>query len=331
MRKSFNNIAFLAALTVLTACNNSKNSKPDESSRELDTVEKKITIDSSIVKKNLEYLTSDALQGRATGSAGIERAAILIEGVFESAGLKPYFRTYRDSFEVEGVTGYNIVGYLEGSDPEIKDEFIIMGAHYDHIGISEPVQGDSIANGANDNAAGTVAVLELAKYFAKNNDTGRSLMFILFSAEEQGLVGAKHISSRLKKEELNLYTMVNFEMIGIPMKDRDFLAYLTGYENSNFAVKFNEYSQAEILGFLPEAKQYNLFERSDNYSFYKEFGVPAQTLSTFDFTNYDYYHHVSDEAQHMNYSHMVHFIESVIPGITAMANTSDKEIKMNQE
>ena len=157
------------------------------------------------------------------------------------------------------------------------------------------------------------------------------MLFILFSAEEMGLSGAKHIAARLKKEEIDLYTMINFEMIGVPMKGKDYLAYLTGFEVSNMADKFNEYAGEKVLGFLPQASQYKLFQRSDNYSFYQEFNVPAQTISTFDFTNYEYYHHVSDELQYMDMGHMVNLIEKVIPGILGVTNSAVREIKMTAE
>ena len=125
--------------------------------------------------------------------------------------------------------------------------------------------------------------------------------------------------------------MVNFEMIGGPMKEKDHLAYLTGYEMSNIADKFNEYAGEKFLGFLPQAKEYKLFQRSDNYSFYQEFKIPAQTISTFDFTNYEYYHHVSDEMQYINIPHMVNLIESAVPGIKGIINSAEKEIKMTEE
>ena len=288
------------------------------------------TISESSVTEKMEYLTSDELMGRETGTEGIEKAAKYIEAAFGAAGITPYYSIYRDSFEVKGRTGYNIVGYIEGSDPKLKNEFVIVGAHYDHIGLGKVVNGDSIANGANDNAAGTVAVLELAKHFAAERSNKRSMLFILFSAEEMGLVGAKHIANRLKKEELDLYTMISFEMIGVPMQGKDHHAYLTGYEISNMADKFNEYAGEKVLGFLPQAKQFNLFQRSDNYPFYEEFKIPAQTISTFDFTNYEFYHHVSDELQHMDIPHMVYLIKRIVPGIQGITNSAEKEIKMTE-
>ena len=330
MKKNLQKIGLFAALLAFSSCNLTQNSTEEKPVlQETPTVVLSKTSEAS-VRSRMEYLASNDLRGRETGTEGIEKAAVYIEERFKEAGIKPYFETYRDSFAVRGLTGYNMVGFIEGNDPDLKNEFVILGAHYDHVGRAKAVNGDSIANGANDNAAGTVAVLEIAKHFAAAKNNKRSMLFILFSAEEMGLQGAKHISSRLKTEGLDLYSLVNFEMIGVPMKNREFQAYLTGYENSNMAEKFNEYANANVLGFLPQAKEYSLFQRSDNYPFYQEFKVPAQTISTFDFTNYEYYHHVSDEADKMDYVHMSNLIDKVIQGITGMVNSASKEIKMNE-
>jgi len=326
MRKITLNFTILAAILLFSSCGNSQAVTTSEEVRtSLNT-----NVQQAEVEELLYFLSSNELKGRQTGTEGIELAAQKIESIFEENGIQKYFDTYRHNFEIDGVEGFNVVGMLEGNDPKLKDEYIILGAHYDHIGIQELVEGDSIANGANDNAAGTVAVVELAKKFAEIDDNKRSIMFVLFSAEEMGLVGAKKIAQQLKEDELNLYTLFNFEMIGVPMNDKDYIGYLTGYENSNFAEKFNEYSGEKVLGFLPQAKEYNLFKRSDNYPFFEEFNVPAQTISTFDFTNYEYYHHVADEAEKLDVAHMTNVIESVIPGILKMANTPEKEIKLSK-
>jgi hypothetical protein len=278
----------------------------------------------------LNLLASDSLQGRKTGTPGIEKAAEYIETTFEKFGIKPYFETYRDSFQAKGVSAFNMVGYLEGSDPELKDQLVILGAHYDHVGIVNPISGDSIANGANDNAAGTVAVMELAKHFASKKPK-RSIVFALFSAEEMGLLGSEHLAKKLKRKKANIYVMLNFEMIGVPLNGKSYMAYLTGYHKSNFAEKFNQYSGKEVFGFFEKAKEFRLFRRSDNYPFFKSFGIPAQTLCTFDFTNYPYYHHVEDEAKLMDVEHMENLILSLIPGIEKLVNTPEREIKMKSE
>lgn len=291
----------------------------------------KAEVSKNEVQDDLKYLSSDELMGRKTGTKGIEDAAVFIENKFKDFGVEPYFETYRDNFMINDIQGFNIVGYVEGNDPELKDEFIIIGAHYDHIGTGKEVEEDTIANGANDNAAGTVGVIQLAKHFA-NSENKRSILFALFSGEEMGLKGSKHLAEKLKEEGLDLYVMFNLEMIGVPMKAKDYRAYLTGFEKSNLAEKFNEYSEGEqILGFLPQAQQMSLFRRSDNYPFFEVFNVPSQTLSTFDFSNYPYYHHVDDESEFLNAEFMASLIEDLIPGLRKMANTGDKEIKMTNE
>ncbi len=274
----------------------------------------------------LKYLTSDELKGRDTGSKGLEAAATYIEQIFKNNNVKPYFETYHDTLSNFDKPTYNVVGLVEGNDEKLKSEYIVIGAHYDHIGIIKAVDGDSIANGANDNASGTTAVIEMAKYFGKTKANARSLIFVLFSGEEKGLLGSKHIAAKLHKENINLYAMVNFEMIGVPLVNKDYFAYVTGYEMTNMAEKFNEYAGEKLVGFLPTAKEYNLFKRSDNYAFYKEFGVPSQTFCTFDFTNFEHYHKVGDEFELMGVEHMSEFIIKFIPVMEKMANATSKEI-----
>lgn len=283
--------------------------------------------DGERVGEIIGYLASDDLQGREAGSEGINKAAAYIEGIFEESGILPYFESYRDTLSNFDKPTYNVVGYLEGTDKDLKDEFVIIGAHYDHIGIIDPVAGDSIANGANDNASGTTAVLELARYLGKSANNKRSIIFALFSAEEKGLLGAKHLAKKLKDQNLDLYTMLNFEMIGVPLVDKDYLMYVTGYEKSNLAEVMNGYADEKLVGFLPTAKEYNLFQRSDNYAFHTEFDVPAQTFCTFDFTNFDHYHKVGDEVSLMDYGHMANLVNKTIPVLEQIINAPNKEIK----
>ena len=145
------------------------------------------TISASEVKAIVSFLASDDLKGRDTGSPGINKAANFIEDKFKDFGIQPYFKAYRDEFQVGTLNAYNVVGYLEGNDPKLKDQFVIVGAHYDHIGVRKTTESDSIANGANDNAAGTAGVLTIGKYFASQKNNKRSMLFVLFSAEEKGL------------------------------------------------------------------------------------------------------------------------------------------------
>lgn len=273
------------------------------------------------------YLASDELMGREAGTEGINKAAAYAEDIFKKSGVVPFFKSYRDTLSNFDKPAYNIVGYLEGTDNDLKNEFVIIGAHYDHIGIIDPVAGDSIANGANDNASGTTAVLEFARYFGQQGKHKRSIIFALFSAEEKGLLGAQHLAKKLRGQNLDLYAMLNFEMIGVPLVDKDYLMYVTGYEKSNLAEIMNGYADEKLVGFLPTAKEYNLFMRSDNYAFHNEFNVPSQTFCTFDFTNFDHYHQVGDEVSIMDLDHMALFINRTIPVLEQVINAPSKEIK----
>jgi len=281
----------------------------------------------------VSFLTSDELKGRDTGSEGIETAATYIEDYFRNHGIKPYYETYRDSYKIKEMDAFNVVGVLEGKDSVLKNEIVILGAHFDHVGYRvKPFEGDSIGNGANDNASGTATVMALAKQLAKLNNNKRTVIFALYSGEELGLLGSKHLADRLKSENSNLYTMLNFEMTGVAFTDnRAYDLFLTGYDLSNMALKMNEYVGSNVIGKSELAIKYQLFRRSDNHSFYEVFKVPCQSISSCDMTNYNFYHHADDEADKLDYEHMANMVNKLIPAVEAMANSETKEIKMNNE
>lgn len=283
--------------------------------------------DKKQLQKTVKYLASDELKGREFGSEGIEKAAQYLEKELQKSALKPYFKTYRDSFEYKGKIGYNIVAFKEGSDKDLKDEIIILGAHYDHIGIIAPKNGDSIANGANDDASGTAAVLELAKTFAHKN-TKRSILFTFFSAEEKGLVGSQHSAQKLKAENTRPYFMLNYEMIGTPLHNKDYKAYLTGFKTSNLAEELNHNSKDNILGFWPDEDKYQVFRRSDNYAFYRILSIPAHTISSFDFINFNQYHQVGDDIDLIDFDFMYTLINATVPGIEALANSPNNTVSL---
>ncbi|EDP72188.1 putative peptidase, M28 family protein [Flavobacteriales bacterium ALC-1] len=325
--------------TLLIACAVKQKGADGKSGQDGKSSEK-IDISANDIKTSMEYLASDELAGRATGSEGIEKAAVFIENYFNANDIKPYFETYRDNFEFknrrssnpdEAIKGFNIIGMIEGNDPKLKNEFIILGGHYDHIGQGKEVNGDKIANGANDDASGTIAAMEFGKYFAKSKTNKRSILITLYSAEEMGLKGSGHLAERLKSEGINAYTMINFEMIGVPRASDVSMAYMSGYKRSNFAKTLNKYAGEEVVGFFSKASEMNLFMRSDNFPFFKELNIPAHAISTFDFTNFDYYHHVDDEADKMDYKHMASFINKMIPALEGMMNAPTKEVVLKDE
>ncbi len=277
--------------------------------------------------QQLAFLTSDSLQGRQFGTPQIDQAADYIATYFKHYNIKAFQGNYKHPFSFHGKTGYNILAYIPGTDTKLKNEYILLGAHYDHIGITSPVAGDSIANGANDDASGTVAVLALARYFAKHPPK-RSLIFALFSAEEEGLIGSSRLADQFKADHVPITAVLTFEMIGVPLKDKSYQAYLTGYKKSTLAQLFNAGTKAKTLGFWPFAQHHHLFKRSDNYPFYAALNVPAHTISTFSFDNFNYYHRPGDELATLNIDFMQQLILNCIPGIEAIANAKPQEIHL---
>jgi len=113
------------------------------------------------------------------------------------------------------------------------------------------------------------------------------------------------------------------------MINKDHLLYLTGYKLSNLAEVSNAYAKEKLIGYLPKAKEFNLFKRSDNYPFHEIFKVPSQTYCTFDFTNFEHYHKVGDEVDLMDFEHMANVVNKMIPVVEGIANSPVQEIKYN--
>ena len=331
------NLFFIGCLSFFLACGPAKMSEtnPEVSSPsgpeglKIEMPRKENFTSVEQVEAIMNYLASDELKGRDSGSEGIELAAQFIEKHFKENDIAPYYKTYRDTLSNFRKPAYNIVGLVDGNNPVLKQEFIVIGAHYDHIGTIKPENGDYIANGANDNASGTTAVLEMARYFGQNKSNKRSLIFALFSAEEKGLLGSKHMAQNMKAANLNLYAMLNFEMLGVPLQSKKYELYITGYHKSNLAEISNKHAGGDLIGYLPTAQKYGLFQRSDNYDFYKEFGVPSHTYCTFDFTNFAFYHKVNDEVSEMDFEHMARVVNKMIPVVEGIANAATQEIQIN--
>ena len=264
----------------------------------LEEVQESIT--ATETEQILYTLASDEMKGRESASGGYQLAADFVIDFFEENGIGPFYPAYKDSLQTKEVWSYNLVGSL--GKFEQNQPTILIGAHLDHIGVKNENEEDPIFNGANDNASGSTAVLQIAKFLA-TKEWKQNVLVTLFADEEKGLRGAAHLADRLKEEGVSLAYMVNFEMLGATLTTGENQVYMTGYNLSDMPEKMNAYAP-EFVQFLPEAKQYNLFRRSDNYSFYQIHNIPAQTLSTFDFKNYDYYHKAGDEAEKLNIANM---------------------------
>lgn len=255
----------------------------------------------------ISKLASDDFEGRESGKASFDLCVDYVANSLKEYGIKPLFNNdYRDSFKLKGISSYNVLGLI--GDYDKTKEHIIIGAHLDHIGTKEGGE-DTVYNGANDNASGVTAVIQISKILSQYQ-FDQNIIVALFGAEEKGLLGSKHLSKKMAKEGYNLSTVFNFEMIGKILTTGPNKVYLTGYNKSDCAEIMNELHGSLFVEFLPAEISYQLFSRSDNFPFYAEFKIPSHSLSTFDFQNYGYYHKLGDEVEELDLENMNDIIKS---------------------
>jgi hypothetical protein len=220
------------------------------------------------------------------------------------------------SSETKGST-WNVLGILRGSDPSLQHAAILFSAHLDHLGIGTPVNGDNIYNGADDDASGTAAVLEIARVLGRGTRPLRTVIFALFGSEEMGEVGATYFSEHppvpLKEIAVNL----EFEMIGRPDPAvKDDALWLTGWERSNLGPVLAAHGAQLVRDPHPSE---NFFARSDNFVLAKK-SVVAQTISSYGL--HPDYHKPSDDLAHLDFKHMNAVIASLLAPVEWLANSS---------
>ena len=222
----------------------------------------------------------------------------------------------------ERVEDQNVIGVIRGvgtaERPELANEAIVLSAHIDHIGVkSDVTEGeDSIYNGADDDASGTAALLEIADAWHGEAAPARTIVFLLATAEEIGLLGTKwyldHPTVPLQQTVCNL----NFEMLGRPddLVGGAGKLWLTGYDKTNLGPLFNASGLTIVADQRPEE---NFYQRSDNYAFVMR-DVIGQTLSSYNM--HKDYHHVSDEADTLDFDHMAIAVRSCVQAVRMLAS-----------
>ena len=197
--------------------------------------------DSALIRNDIAFLASDALEGRLTGTPGNDTAAAYIARRYQSLGLTPLTTGFLQPFDAlsaeEAHMGRtqprhseNVVALLRGSDPVLRNEYVVIGAHFDHLGrettyAQDPQAGNVIHNGADDNASGTAAVMELARILSANPPK-RSIVFANFSGEELGLLGSQWFVSHPLIPLDHVVAMINFDMVG-RLKNNKLIVYGT--------------------------------------------------------------------------------------------------------
>jgi hypothetical protein len=221
--------------------------------------------------------------------------------------------TAAKSFEVssevkeEQLPLFNVAGMIPGKSK--PNEYVIFSGHYDHLGIVKAMQGDSIANGADDDASGTTAVISLAKYYKKLNNNERTLIFVAFTAEEIGGYGSQYFSKQLNADQV--VAMFNIEMIGKDSKFGPNSAFITGFERSDFGPILQKNLEGTEFKFYPDPyPQQNLFYRSDNATL-AALGVPAHSISTDQIDSDKLYHSVKDEFSSLDVKNIISTIRAI--------------------
>ncbi|MGZ4830656.1 MAG: M20/M25/M40 family metallo-hydrolase, partial [Candidatus Angelobacter sp.] len=196
---------------------------------------------------------------------------------------------------------------------------ILLTAHMDHIGVREPVNGDNIYNGADDDASGCVAVLQLARALGHKKAPKRTVLFVFFGSEETGGQGDQYFLQHPPVPLRNIVANLEFEMIGRPdsaVKPDEL--WLTGYERTNLGPELSRHGAKLVAD--PHPKQ-NFFQRSDNFALAKQ-GIIAETVSSFGL--HADYHRPSDDLAHIDFTHMEQAIRSMLDPIEWLANSEFK-------
>jgi Zn-dependent M28 family amino/carboxypeptidase len=282
------------------------------------------------IRGSMEFLSSDAIQGRGSGTHDELLAATYLASQLRAIGIEPagdgggYIQNVSGEFTFfrEGKKQWNtrnVIGLLRGRDLKLKEEVILLTAHMDHLGISKAVNGDDIYNGADDDASGCVAVLQLARALAHKKAPKRTVLFVFFGSEETGGQGNQYF---LQHPPLPLKTIVanlEFEMIGrsdSAVKPDEL--WLTGFERTNLGPELAKHGAKLVADPHP---QQNFFERSDNYALAKQ-GIVAQTVSSFGL--HSDYHRPSDDVAHIDFTHMEQAIHSMLGPVEWLANSNFK-------
>jgi Zn-dependent M28 family amino/carboxypeptidase len=288
------------------------------------------------LRANLTYLASDELEGRATPSRGLDLAAEYIATQFRIAKLEPINGSYFQTANVDELSGNwkrnlpaeapktvrNVAGLLRGSDKTLRDTYIIVSSHYDHVGLAS-TGDDRIFNGANDDASGASSVIELAKALVRAKPK-RSILFLTFFGEERGLLGSRYYGQHPLVPITATIAQLNLEQIGRTDASNGPQvkgANLTGFDFSDLPATLAASAQLAGVRIWKDADSSDaFFGRSDNQTL-ADLGVPAHTLSVaYEFPDY---HRVTDTADKIDYANMAIVDRAIALGLLKLASDAD--------
>jgi hypothetical protein len=272
-----------------------------------------LTVDNTEGKESLPYIWLRDLNNEhinVIGNGEIKNANIIVEGKINRS-----------------VTGKNVVAFIEGTDPKLKNEYVMLSAHYDHVGVGTPnAEGDSIYNGARDNAGGTVAVINAARHFAKNPPK-RSILLCAWTAEEKGLLGSAYFADNpLIPLEQIIYNL-NIDNGGY--NDTSLVTVIGLGRTSVDPLLEKAAAEFGLKAIADPAPEQNLYDRSDNVSFARK-GIPAPTYSM-GFTAFDenitrHYHQPSDQVDNFDLDYVLLYWKSYVLAAENIANWNERPV-----
>lgn len=294
------------------------------------TISPKTDADSSVILGDIAYLASPALEGRLTGTPGNDSAAAYIARRYAALNLVAALPgRYIQPFDARPASDahagrttprktQNVVAILHGTDPVLRDEYVVVGAHYDHLGRTtdfalDPQLKDSIRNGADDNASGTAAVMELARLFSQK-PAKRSVMFVNFSGEEFGLLGAAYFVDNPPVPRAKIVGMINFDMVG-RLKNEKLIVYGRGTASELKAIVDSVNNTNSDARFTISGSD-DGFGSSDHSSFYGK-DIPVLHFFT---DIHDDYHRATDDVEKINAGGEARVVNLARGVIEAVAN-----------
>lgn len=310
----------LLAFLFLTSCDN----EPESNSSETTTFQSQILSD-------VKYLSSDQLGGRETGSPGNDMARRYIEQRFDSLGLQMFGDSYLQPFDQAITTGEstadtvianNIIGYVEGD--VYPDSYIVVTAHYDHLGRD----GDTIYNGADDNASGVGGLMAAAEYFSENRPD-HSMIFIGFDAEEKGLAGARYFVNNPAVPQDQILMNVNMDMISTNFENE---LYAVGTYHYPFLKPYIEEYTADspvnvLFGYDSDDWAQNWTLASDHGPFHQE-GIP---FIYFGVEDHPHYHAPTDAFENINPEFYVNAVETIVDIVAHLDRDLDEIEEMSDQ
>ena len=267
--------------------------------------------DTSLLQGILDYLQWEQFVTELPETAAKQRLYVVLDSLPQVLAPGTEVRlTYTPAYKA--IQAYNVIGQLTGSSqPETQ---VILGGHYDHVGVGRPnAEGDSIYNGANDDASGTAAVLMLARHYAAlPTRPARTVVFGCWTGEELGLLGSSYFAKQVQPE--SVAAMLNLEMMGQPWKYGPGSVYITGYAHSNLGALLQAHAPADsTFRLYPDPyTAMQLFFRSDNLGFAR-LGIPAHTLCTADMDRPGsvFYHMPDDEIENMDLKAFAQMVQGI--------------------